>query len=233
MRVLEDGAGTGATTRVLLGALTSLGGTFPKHTRYLQYDFTDISSGLFEKAKENFQDFPRLHFLTLDIEKDSSSQGFELGSYDLIVASLVLHVMKELVVTLKHVRSLLRPGGKLILLEFVKPELSRFSFSVGLSSESYQHSDPLVTGSKWHQILVDEGFTGKDLELKDFEDENCSKLSLILSTALADPPMDNINRINHEIVLITLGLLSAEAGIERSRDYLESQGYRTTQVNSL
>lgn len=105
--------------------------------------------------------------------------------------------------------------------------------SFGIGSESYQHSEPLVTGSKWHQILVDEGFTGNDLELKDFEDENCSKLSSILSIALADPPMDNINRINHEIVLITPGLLSAEADIERSRDYLESQRYRSTQVNPL
>ncbi|TGO46359.1 hypothetical protein BOTNAR_0593g00030 [Botryotinia narcissicola] len=73
----------------------------------------------------------------------------------------------------------------------------------------------------------------KDLELKDFEDGNCSQLSLTLSTALADRAMDNINRINHEIVLMTPGLLSAEVDIVRSRDYLESQGYRTTQVNSL
>jgi hypothetical protein len=81
MRILEVGAGTGATTRVILDAISSFDGP--------HYDFTDISPGFFEKAKESFGHFPSINFLTLDIEKNPPDQGFILGSYDINVASLV------------------------------------------------------------------------------------------------------------------------------------------------
>ena len=89
MKVLEVGAGTGATTRLLLEALSSSRGANQKASRHFRYDFTDISSGFFENAQSKFEKFKGVNFLTLDIEKDPGSQGFELHSYDLVVASLV------------------------------------------------------------------------------------------------------------------------------------------------
>ncbi|ORX81340.1 ketoacyl-synt-domain-containing protein, partial [Basidiobolus meristosporus CBS 931.73] len=103
--ILEIGAGTGGATKAILEALGGNG----KTRRFTSYTFTDISSGFFEKARETFADWELwMSYRVLDIEKDPSMQGFEVASYDLIVASNVLHATADLELTLKHVRKLLK-----------------------------------------------------------------------------------------------------------------------------
>ena len=83
MKILEIGAGTGGMTKGVLDVLGS-----GKDARFTEYTFTDLSPAFFSAAKKNFG---RDGFMckTLDIEKEPSDQGFEIGSYDLIVASNV------------------------------------------------------------------------------------------------------------------------------------------------
>lgn len=115
LKILEVGAGTGAIT---LPILRMLGGYGDKYPRFSHYDFTDISYGFFERARFNFEQWSSLmDFKRLDIECDPETQGFAAGSYDLIIASNVLHATSEIRKTLHNVKKLLRPGGKLILLE--------------------------------------------------------------------------------------------------------------------
>jgi hypothetical protein len=104
MTILEVGAGTGATTRFVLNALQQFGGS-----NYSRFDFTDISSSFFEQAMLDFCEFQGIKFLTLDIEQNPRKQGFKVETYDLIIASNVLHATKSLDKTLQHVRSLLKP----------------------------------------------------------------------------------------------------------------------------
>lgn len=85
LKVLEIGAGTGGTTDEVLRALMAEQGT----RMYSQYTFTDVSSGFFAAAQERFRDKSGMEYKVLDITKDAAEQGFELGSYDLIVASNV------------------------------------------------------------------------------------------------------------------------------------------------
>lgn len=68
-----------------LGALTSVN----KEPMYSRYTFTDISSGFFTAASERFVNYPGIEFKTLDISRDPAEQGFEIGTYDLIIASNV------------------------------------------------------------------------------------------------------------------------------------------------
>lgn len=118
MDVLEIGAGTGGATKSFL---KELGQSFSTYT------FTDISSGFFEKASQVFSSYSsRMSFKMLDIEKDIEEQGFASGSYDLIIASLVLHATKNLEQTLRNVRRLLKPGGYLLLLEITDNDQMRF-----------------------------------------------------------------------------------------------------------
>jgi hypothetical protein len=79
LRVLEIGGGTGGMTR---GVLDSLG------ERFSEYRFTDISPAFFRSATERFG---REGFAckTLNIETDPGEQGFDLESYDLVIASNV------------------------------------------------------------------------------------------------------------------------------------------------
>lgn len=58
-----------------------------------------------------------MEFKTLNIENDPGSQGFT-GQYDhVVVAANVLNATASMEKTLRHVNMLLRPGGKLILVE--------------------------------------------------------------------------------------------------------------------
>jgi len=85
LRVLEVGAGTGGTTAKCLAALTSPFG----ERLYSTYTYTDVSSGFMNAAKERFADYDGIEYVTLDITKDPTLQGFQLGSYDLVICSNV------------------------------------------------------------------------------------------------------------------------------------------------
>ena len=91
IRILEIGAGTGGITAFILENLMYNGKEAFSAVGYEQYMFTDISPGFFEKAKIRFKDHAnRMEFKTLDIEKCPAEQGFQVGHYDLIVASNVI-----------------------------------------------------------------------------------------------------------------------------------------------
>ena len=118
LTVLEIGAGTGSTTLSVLQALESW-----ETSCLLRYDFTDISPGFFEPASKLLKSFlSKLQFKKLDIELDPFQQGFQSDSYDLIIASNVLHATSNLGVVLKHVRKLLKPEGRLAMIEVTAPQ---------------------------------------------------------------------------------------------------------------
>lgn len=85
LRVLEIGAGTGATTALILDGLVSAFG----ERMFYSYTYTDISAGFFVQAKERFKNVQSMEYAVLDVSQDPAEQGFELGSYDLIIATNV------------------------------------------------------------------------------------------------------------------------------------------------
>jgi malonyl CoA-acyl carrier protein transacylase/SAM-dependent methyltransferase len=108
LRVLEIGAGTGGTTAAVLPALPA---------DRTSYTFTDVSDFFLARAAERFAAHPTVSYALLDIEDPPAAQGFEPASYDIVVAANVLHATKNLDVTLRHVHSLLAPGGVLLAYE--------------------------------------------------------------------------------------------------------------------
>lgn len=90
IKVLELGAGTGATTAFILNALSSHKENGSRTLDCTLYDYTDISPAFFETAARDFQEHSsRMRFKILDIEADPCVQGFELETYDLIVSASV------------------------------------------------------------------------------------------------------------------------------------------------
>lgn len=86
MSILEVGAGTGGATKKIFH---EIGRTFATYT------YTDISSGFFDVAQTMFPtQLDKMIYKTLDISKDVRQQGYSDLSYDLIVASAVLHASK-------------------------------------------------------------------------------------------------------------------------------------------
>lgn len=103
LNILEIGAGTGSGTEAVMEVLTRHGEGEHGAARYHHFTFTDISPSFFEKAKERFaSQANRMSFNVLDISSDPVQQGFEAGSYDLIVA---VNVSRLLVCEMKILRS--------------------------------------------------------------------------------------------------------------------------------
>lgn len=85
LRVLEVGAGTGGTTAKALEGLSSAFG----ERLYQDYTVTDVSPGFLPQCRERFKECANVKYATLDISEDPISQGFDRGTYDLIIASNV------------------------------------------------------------------------------------------------------------------------------------------------
>lgn len=115
LTILEIGAGTGGATLPLLQSLGE------KRSSIIRYDYTDISSGFFESVRSKLSEWSNiLQFKVLDIERDPLDQGFEKDSYDLIIASNSLHATKSIKGTLGNLRKLLKPRGRLALIEITR-----------------------------------------------------------------------------------------------------------------
>ena len=115
LRIIEIGGGTAGATVPLLEVI---GGNSGIPARVAPYDFTDVSTGFFESAKAKLAPWRQLvNFKKLDIEHKPMDQGFQAEYYDVVVASDVLHATADMRSTMENVRSLLKAGGNLLLIE--------------------------------------------------------------------------------------------------------------------
>ncbi|OOQ90641.1 putative hybrid NRPS/PKS enzyme [Penicillium brasilianum] len=167
MNILEIGAGTGGATKSILKEIG---------TTYATYTFTDISSGFFENAQAVFEAHSsKMTFKTLNIENDPNSQGYTPHSYDLIIASLVLHATERLDQTLQNVRKILKPGGTLILLEITNNGPARLGFVFGglpgwwLGRDDKRIFSPCITTPAWDEAFRRTGFSGVDTVTPDLD----------------------------------------------------------------
>lgn len=187
LRVLEVGAGAGNLTLTLLEAL--YGEKRDYATTLGTYVLADASESFIANAQEKLKKFESVVELKpLDIEKSPAQQGFEPGSFDVIVASNALHATHNLENTLGHLKSLLKPGGQVAFAELTAPSL-RWGVLGGslqgwwLGAEDGRTSSPLVSIPEWDKALVKSGFSGVSLELKDYDSGHEHEVSLLISQA--------------------------------------------------
>lgn len=190
LRVLEVGAGTGGMTRHVLEALQDFEVQLGQR-RFSEYAFTDISSVFFDASRTELSEFQdRMTFKTLDIERNPISQGFDMASYDVVVAASVMHATSDLDKSLRHLRSLLKPDGHLILVEPTTHESACINIGFGCfegwwaASEDWRQDSPLVTEQGWDELLRQTGFSGARLTIPDFNNEACHYSSLMIATAV-------------------------------------------------
>jgi hypothetical protein len=156
------------------------------------YTFTDISSAFFEPAAKEFERHAeKMDFQPLDIRRPPSEQGFKPNSYDLIAASNVLHATPNLQATLANVRSLLKPGGRLIVIEIAHREHTRVGFIFGLFPDWWSGHDegrvlePFIPYNEWDKVLKRSGFSGIDSRSLD-PDSTTFPSGVFLSHAVDD-----------------------------------------------
>ena len=158
LRVLELGSGTGGLTSAILPELAAL------RPEQIEYVFTDLSSHFLSNAEQRFQDRSFMRFRMLDLEKPPSEQGFAEHSFDLVLASHVLHATSDLRRSLTHIKQLLAGNGFLVVVEFER--LSRwvelvFALTKGwwsFTDADLRSGSPLLKRVQWLRLLKEQGF---------------------------------------------------------------------------
>ncbi len=156
LRIIEIGAGTGATTVAALLALQEAGIA-------VEYHYTELWDKLLLAAKQQYAErFPQLRFRFLDIGSAPQAQGV-LEEFDIVIATNVLHATRDLPLTLRHCKHLLKRGGALLLNESVEvQDYSTYTFGLlpGWWSALDQRlpNSPLASSAQWQRLLREEGF---------------------------------------------------------------------------
>ena len=184
-RILEVGAGTGSATREILSALR--GGTI--YRKYKEYVYTDITPSFLKPAAEKFQMYDAIRYEVFDMQRPVTDQGLD-GDFDLIIASNVIHASSNILNAMRNLRSLLKVGGKIVLLEITKPTLfaglllGTFSdYWNGRLDPNYPRYDgPFLSKETWQKLLTEASFGGIDFTLDDYAETTSS--TVIASTAV-------------------------------------------------
>jgi enoyl-CoA hydratase/carnithine racemase/NAD(P)-dependent dehydrogenase (short-subunit alcohol dehydrogenase family)/acyl carrier protein/SAM-dependent methyltransferase len=162
LRILEVGAGTGATTRAVLDTLSSVGAP-------CEYWFTELWDALLTDARQRLSaSYPELRFACLDAGLDPATQGFTGGGYDVVIATNVLHATRNVRASLRNLKKLLRPGGALVVNESIATQpYSTLTFGLlpgwwhATDPEERLADSPLLDESSWLRALADTGFVGR------------------------------------------------------------------------
>jgi len=154
LRILEIGAGTGATTSYVMPVLPS---------NRVEYVYTDLSPLFLEHARSKFRDFPFVQYRLLDIEREPTTQGFAPQSFDIVIAANVLHATADLRNTVEHVKSLMAPGGLVMILEGLK-SARWVDLTFGMTEGWWKFTDtklrtdyPLLSRWGWLDLLRSSG----------------------------------------------------------------------------
>lgn len=155
LRILEIGAGTGGTSTFILPKLD------PERT---EYTFTDISPLFIEEAKEEFRQYGFVNTRLLNIEDEVVAQGFAEHSFDIVIATNVLHGTAHLASSLENVKRLMANGGALVVLEITRhPHWLDIIF--GLTDGWWKFADyelrpshPLLEERHWQSLFERLGF---------------------------------------------------------------------------
>ncbi len=157
VRLLELGAGTAGMTSYVLPRLP---------VGQVSYALTDVSPLFLQRAATKVRDYPFVTTHRLDIEHDPVDQGFAAQTFDIVLASDVLHATRDLCQTLAHIQQLLAPGGLLIVLEVENPGrlLGDIGFGVlegwwRFADADVRPSSPLLPWPQWAALLQATGFT--------------------------------------------------------------------------
>jgi acyl transferase domain-containing protein/NADPH:quinone reductase-like Zn-dependent oxidoreductase/surfactin synthase thioesterase subunit/NAD(P)-dependent dehydrogenase (short-subunit alcohol dehydrogenase family)/SAM-dependent methyltransferase/aryl carrier-like protein len=156
IRILEIGAGTGGMTQAILPMLPA---------NRTEYVFTDLSHMFMLKAQQRFDKYPFVQYKIMDIEQDPAEQGFDLNTFDIIIASDVIHATRNLSVSLGNAQKLLASEGVLMMLEVTNsPVYLDFIFGMTEGWWLYEDLDirtehATMAPEKWKSVLESNGFS--------------------------------------------------------------------------
>ncbi|KAK1143623.1 putative PKS/NRPS-like protein biosynthetic cluster [Aspergillus melleus] len=197
LKVLEVGAGDGTLAQTILKS----SGNHGDGTSLIdQYILTNSTSALFDAAKQKLTAWEEaVKYRGLDFEDGQAIAKIssELKA-DVIVASLFQLQFSNFKATLNNVRSLLSPGGKLLLVEPTQGRLDMQLMvkALALTETKTEYPMPLLA---WDEKLKTNQFTGLELTVDDCEQQQHRGFSVFVTSA--PPPTKNgaVNGVDGKI----------------------------------
>lgn len=161
IRILEIGAGTGGTSAMIFHKLQQS----HLQDRVAEYCYTDLSPAFMQHAEQVYgPQNPCLKCRIFDVEKPLTAQGMDLGSYDLVVATNVLHATRNICATLSNAKAALKQNG-LLLLNEISGNMLFTHLTFGLLEGWWLYEDPDLriqgcpglSSKSWQKVLEQEG----------------------------------------------------------------------------
>ncbi|KAK3936080.1 hypothetical protein QBC46DRAFT_420398 [Diplogelasinospora grovesii] len=196
---------------------------------YEDYTITDVSAGFVNQTKERFAQYGNLKFAVCDITVDPLEQGFEPASYDLIIASNVLHATPNLVETLTRCRSLLKPDGHIFMQEFCSntryADLIMGCFEGWWAGvEEGRVECPVIQEDGWDAKLRQSGFQGIRSAVRDNKHPHFFHTSNILARVQSGETCSPDDSGKTRLTLLKPSAELSEFG-QGIKSTLEAEGY--------
>lgn len=147
IRILEIGAGTGATTNCLIDILGE--------SDY-EYYFTDSEDFFLSKASELYKEKNNITVRNLNIDNDYKAQGFEPNYFDIVISAYVLNNAKNQFNSIQMIKEMMAPKGFLLFSEPNNDEPWLMSSQVFTMNEPQDKSREEVffrNSNSWIELL--------------------------------------------------------------------------------
>ncbi|WP_338683666.1 SDR family NAD(P)-dependent oxidoreductase [Bacillus velezensis] len=198
IRILEIGAGTGGTSAAVMRKLK------PYEAHIAEYCFTDISKAFLLHAEDIFgPEYPYVTYKIFNAEQPVSTEAPDIGTYDAVIATNVLHATKNIRSTLRHAKAMLQKNGQLFINEINSRTIfNHVTFGLLEGWWLYEDHDlripgcPGVDPAGWAEALSLEGFvhplfpaeTAHDLGQQIIAAESDGTVRLALTQASEEKP---------------------------------------------
>ena len=160
LRILEIGAGTGGTSALLFERLRE------NNVNVEEYCYTDISRAFLLHGEQHYaKDNPYIRCEIFNVESPLADQPIIPASYDVVVATNVLHATSDIRRTIRNAKATLKQGGIMLI-----NEISQWSLfahlTFGLLKGWWLFDDkalripgcPALSPKCWDEVLRGEGF---------------------------------------------------------------------------
>ena len=183
LSILEVSARSGGASLPIIQALGSADGS---SARFKSYTYTDTDRTFFDAVAEKFEPWVDLiKYKELDVETDPFAQGYQAGSYDVvIVAARGLQMIKSKRKALNNIRSLLKEGGRLLLIDTVQEHIACLLIFGTLETWWDKQS---FSNDEWQNTLLENHFSGQEVILQDSVSGTGHQTSVMVSRAVGEP----------------------------------------------
>ncbi|CVK20158.1 non-ribosomal peptide synthetase [Sporomusa sphaeroides] len=151
LRILEVGAGTGATSAKVLSRMEGMN---------VEYLFTDVTASFIPRAKARFERIAGVRFGVFDVDKDYREQGLAPNSFDIVLAAGVLENARDIPFTMGSLKDLICPGGWLVFTEPTEEHawiLASQAFMMTQPADRLRLEHSYLNKNEWLQVLKESG----------------------------------------------------------------------------